>query len=133
MGNYFARDDSLDPALNVVCRGLRGNMNFEHVLRSGGGTFHSLGSAYWHLKSEFDHDLVGSTQIPKVGLSSGILLGSGDLGENPNKHTPQEKSPVRSSNAPDNAQGRVVGTITGVLDVVIKTTARESVDPVRGI
>ena len=37
MGNYFARDDSLDPALNVVCQGLRGNINFEHILRSGGG------------------------------------------------------------------------------------------------
>ena len=24
MGNYFARDDSLDPALSIVCEGLRG-------------------------------------------------------------------------------------------------------------
>ena len=35
MGNYFARDDSLEPALSIVCQGLRGNTNFEHVLRSG--------------------------------------------------------------------------------------------------
>ena len=59
-------------------------------------------------------------------------MGSGDLEETPNTHTPQEKNPVGSFNAPDNAQGRVVGTITGVLDVVIETTARESVDPVKG-
>ena len=80
MGNYFARDDSLDPALNVVCQGLRGNINFEHVLRSGGGTFQSLASAYWHLKSEFDHDLVGSTQMPKGGLRKRGSLGKRGLG-----------------------------------------------------
>ena len=50
----------------------------------------------------------------------------------PSAHSPQEKSPVGTSNAPDNVQGRVVGTITGVLDVVIKTTANENVDPTKG-
>ena len=59
-------------------------------------------------------------------------MGSGQRGETPRTHTTKEKSPVGYSNALDNAQGRVVGTITVVLDVVIKTTARESVDPVRG-
>ena len=59
-------------------------------------------------------------------------MGSGHLGETPQTQTPQERSLVGSSNAPDNAQGRVAGTITGVLDVVIKTKARKSVDPVRG-
>ena len=34
IGNYFARDDSLDPALSIVCQGLRGNIDFEHILRS---------------------------------------------------------------------------------------------------
>ena len=53
MGNYFARDDSLDPALNVVCRGLRGNMNFEHVLRYGGGHFSVVGI---------------SLLVPKIGI-----------------------------------------------------------------
>ena len=58
-------------------------------------------------------------------------MGSGQRGETPHAHTTKEKSPVGYSNAQDNAQGRVVGTITGVLDVVIKTTAKESVDPIK--
>ena len=39
MGKYFARDDSLDPALSVVCLALRVNIDFELFLRSrrGGG------------------------------------------------------------------------------------------------
>ena len=92
MGNYFARDDSLDPALNVVCQGLRGSINFEHVLRSGGGTFQSLASAYWHLKSEFDHDFVGSTQMPRGGLGRGGAFGKRGSGRNPqHTYTPRKK------------------------------------------
>ena len=34
MGNYFARDDSLDPALSVVCQALRGDIDFQLLLRS---------------------------------------------------------------------------------------------------
>ena len=37
MGNYFARDDSLDPALSTVCQALRGDTEVEYILRSGGG------------------------------------------------------------------------------------------------
>ena len=70
MGNYFARDDSLDPALSIVCQGLRGNINFEHILRSRGATFQSLAAAYWHLKSEIDHDVTGSTQTSDRGSYS---------------------------------------------------------------
>ena len=58
MGNYFASDDSLEPALSVVCQGLRGDCNFEHILRSG-VTFQSLASAFHHLKSPKDRDLSG--------------------------------------------------------------------------
>ena len=61
MGNYFARDDAIDPALSTVCQALRGNIDFEHILRSRGGTFQSLASAYYHLKSPADRDLRGST------------------------------------------------------------------------
>ena len=92
MGNYFARDDSLDPALNVVCQGLRGNINFEQVLRSGGGTFQSLASAYWHLKSEYDHDLVGSTQMPKGGLGKRGNFGKRGFGSDSQRpFTPRKK------------------------------------------
>ena len=61
MGNYFARDDSLDPALSIVCEGLRGDTDFEYLLRSRGGTFQSLASAYYHLKSTVDRDVIGRT------------------------------------------------------------------------
>ena len=37
MGNYFARDDSLDPALSTVCQALRGNIDIEYTLRKRGG------------------------------------------------------------------------------------------------
>ena len=37
MGNYFARDDSLDPALSIVCQALRGNIDIEYILRKRGG------------------------------------------------------------------------------------------------
>ena len=50
MGNYFARDDSLDPALCVVCEGLRASTDFEDMLKLRGGTFQSLASAYHHQK-----------------------------------------------------------------------------------
>ena len=66
MGNYFARDDAIDPALSTVCQALRGNIDFEHILRSRGGTFQSLASAYYHLKSPIDRDLRGSTTTSKV-------------------------------------------------------------------
>ena len=66
MGNYFARDDSLDPALSIVCEALRGNIDFELLLRSRGGTFQTLASAYYHLKSPVDHDLSGNTQTSKT-------------------------------------------------------------------
>ena len=61
MGNYFARDDSLDPALSVVCEGLRGDTDFEYLLKSRGGTFQSLASTYYHLKSTVDRDVIGRT------------------------------------------------------------------------
>ena len=61
MGNYFARDDSLDPSLSIVCEGLRGTTDFEYILRSRGGTFQTLASAYHHLKSSEDRDLTGNT------------------------------------------------------------------------
>ena len=69
MGNYFARDDSLDPALSIVCQALRGNIDFELLLRSRGGTFQSLASAYYHLKSPVDHDLTGSTHTTRARRS----------------------------------------------------------------
>ena len=65
MGNYFARDDSLDPALSIVCQALRGNIDIEYILRKRGGTFQSLTSTYHHLKSPFDRDLEGCTHYPK--------------------------------------------------------------------
>ena len=37
MGNYFARDDSLEPALSTVCQGLRGDSDFGQILRVRGG------------------------------------------------------------------------------------------------
>ena len=37
MGNYFARDESLDPALCIICEGLRGSTDFEYILRKRGG------------------------------------------------------------------------------------------------
>ena len=61
-----------------------------------------------------------------------VILGSGVSGTSPSGHSPQEKNPVGSSNAPGNVQGRVVGTITGVLDVAIEATAKENVDPTKG-
>ena len=70
MGNYFARDDSLDPALSIVCQGLRGTINFEHMLRARGGTFQSLAATYWHLKSDVDHDLTGPTTSPRGGAGT---------------------------------------------------------------
>ena len=67
MGNYFARDDSLDPALSIVCEGLRGDTDFEYILRSRGGTFQSLASAYNHLKSAAYHDATGRTDPSRSG------------------------------------------------------------------
>ena len=66
MGNYFARDDSLDPALSTVCQALRGSNDFEFMLRTSGGTFQSLASTYYHLKSTTDRDVSGSTQTPRA-------------------------------------------------------------------
>ena len=63
MGNYFARDDSLDPALSTVCEGLRGSTDFEYILKSRGGTFQSLASVYYHLKSTGDQDVTGKTHL----------------------------------------------------------------------
>ena len=79
MGNYFARDDSLDPALSTVCQALRGDIEFEYILRSGGATFQSLASAYYHLKSPGDCDLSGSTLT-----SRGKGFNSGNFGNNRN-------------------------------------------------
>lgn len=61
ISNYFARDEAIDPALSTVCQALRGTTDFEHILRSG-GTFQSLASAYYHLKSPLDRDLRGRTK-----------------------------------------------------------------------
>ena len=63
MGNYFARDDALDPALSTVCQALRGDNYFEYMLRRGGGSFQSLASAYYHLKLPRDRDLSGRTSF----------------------------------------------------------------------
>ena len=71
MGNYFARDDSLDPALSIVCQALRGNIDIEYILRKRGGTFQSLASSYHHLKSPKDRDLSGNTHNPKPQGSGG--------------------------------------------------------------
>ena len=61
MGNYFARDDALDPALSTVCQALRGNTDFEFILKKRGGTFQSLTAAFHHLKPSEDRDLIGRT------------------------------------------------------------------------
>ena len=37
MGNYFARDDALDPALSTVCQALREDTDFEFILKKCGG------------------------------------------------------------------------------------------------
>ena len=66
MGNYFARDDSLDPALCVVCEGLRASTDFEDMLKLRGGTFQSLASAYHHLKATTDRDAAGRSN-PRGG------------------------------------------------------------------
>ena len=87
MGDYFARDDSLDPALSIVCQGLRGNINFEQILRSRGGTFQSLAAAYWHLKSEVDHDLTG-----RIHASTG----GGDRRRSANRN--QNRPPTQKKN-----------------------------------
>lgn len=71
MGNYFARDDSLDPALSIVCEALRGSIDFECLLRSRGGTFQTLASTYYHLKSPVDHDLSGNTHTSRTTKSRG--------------------------------------------------------------
>ena len=72
MGNYFARDDSLDPALSTVCQALRGNIDIEYTLRKrGGGTFQSLASTFHHLKSPVDRDLSGDTHRPRSQGSGG--------------------------------------------------------------
>ena len=65
MGNYFARDDALDPALSTVCTGLGGESDFGHILRVRGGTFQSLASRFNHLKSPGDRDLSGSTRATR--------------------------------------------------------------------
>ena len=65
MGNYFARDDSLEPALSTVCQGLRGDSDFGQILRVRGGTFQSLASGFNHLKSPGDRDLSGSTRTTR--------------------------------------------------------------------
>ena len=102
MGNYFARDDSLEPALSVVCQGLRSDSNFEHILRSG-GTFQSLASAFHHLKSPKDRDFFGRGGI--------------DL-------QPQTMVIVIFSSKGDDAQGGVVDTNTDVGHVTTKTMVR---------
>ena len=71
MGNYFARDDAIDPALSTVCQALRGNIDFEHILRSRGGTFQSLASAYYHLRSPHDRDLRGRTTASSFKKEAG--------------------------------------------------------------
>ena len=87
MGNYFACDDSLDPALNIVCEALRGNIDIEYILRKRGGTFQSLASTYHHLRSTGDRDLNGSTHSPRNRGSwrSGVYRG------NTRKHPPSSK------------------------------------------
>ena len=67
MGNYFARDDALEPALSVVCQGLRGVTDFEHILRVRGGSFQSLASAFYHLKSPEDRDRTTGTRTRAKG------------------------------------------------------------------
>ena len=64
MGNYFARDDALDPALSTVCQALRGDVDIEFILQKSGGTFQSLAAAFQHLKAPNDKDLEGSTNAP---------------------------------------------------------------------
>ena len=64
IGNYFARDDALDPALSTICQALRDNAGIEFFLEKRGGTFQSLTAAFHHLKSPDDRDLVGSTHTP---------------------------------------------------------------------
>ena len=70
MGSYFARDDALDPALSTVCQALRGNTDFEFILKKRGGTFQSLAAAFYHLKSNEDRDLTGSTPPSSQGQYS---------------------------------------------------------------
>ena len=64
MGDYFARDDALDPALSTVCQALRGDVDIEFILKKSGGTFQSLAAAFHHLKAPNDGDLSGSTNTP---------------------------------------------------------------------
>ena len=64
IGNYFARDDALDPALSTICQALRDKAGIESILEKRGGTFQSLTSAFYRLKSPDDRDLTGSTHTP---------------------------------------------------------------------
>ena len=65
MGDYFARDDALDPALSTVCQALRSDIDIEYVLKKSGGTFQSLAASFHHLKSPSDKDVVGSTNTQR--------------------------------------------------------------------
>ena len=123
MGDYFARDDSLDPALSIVCQGLRGNINFEQILRLRGGTFQSLAAAYWHLKSEVDHDLTG-----RIHASTGGATGDVAPIEIKIAHPRKRKMSAGISSAAANAQGGIVGSSTSVKDVVVRITASGNVD-----
>ena len=84
MSDYFARDDGIDPALSTVCQALRGGTDFAYMLRSRGGTFQSLASAYYHIKSPADRDLRGSTH---PSGARGGASGAGDSGNTQRRRT----------------------------------------------
>ena len=71
MGNYFARDDSLDPALSTICQTLGGSLDIKCILIKRGETFLSLASIYYHLKSPADRDLMVTTHSPRYRGSGG--------------------------------------------------------------
>ena len=59
MGNYFARDDALEPALSTVCTGLRGDSDFGHILRVGGGDVPVTSVVFQSLKVAGGSRLIG--------------------------------------------------------------------------
>ena len=66
MADYFARDDALEPALAVICEGLRSTEDIGGLMEKKAASFLSWAQPYEKERSREDHDATSLKKISKT-------------------------------------------------------------------
>ena len=70
MTDYFARDDALEPALAVICEGLRDNEDIGGLMEKKAASFLSWAQPYEKERSAEDHDVTSRRKVSKTANKS---------------------------------------------------------------